>query len=75
MREEQKRRVKQTLLSVSSVFYRRLAGGKRVFLRREEFREILENATVEKLAKMLRILSILMQTKVYLIWKNLAFNS
>jgi len=64
------RRVKQALLGVSSVFYRRLAGGKRVFLRWEEFMEILENVTVEKLAKMLRILSILMQTKVYLIWKK-----
>ena len=75
MSKEQRRRVKQTLLGISSVFYRRLAGGKRVFLRREEFRKILENATVEKMAKMLRILSILMQTKVYLIWKKSAFNS
>lgn len=75
MSKEQRRRVKQTLLDVSSIFYRRLAGGKRVFLRREEFRKILENATVEKLAKMLRILSILMQMKVYLIWKKPAINS
>ena len=75
MSGEQRKRVKQTLLGVSSVFYRRLAGGKRMFLRREEFNEILENATIEKTAKMLRILSILMQTKVYLIWKNPTINN
>ncbi len=75
MSEEQRKRVKQTLLGVSSVFYRRLAGGKRTFLRRGEFSEILENATIEKTAKMLRILSILIQTKVYLIWKNPTINN
>jgi len=75
MNEEQRRQVKQTLLNVSSIFYKRLAGGKRMFLKREEFKEILENTTVEKMAKMLRILSILMQTKVYLIWKNSSINN
>jgi ABC-type ATPase with predicted acetyltransferase domain len=75
MNEEQRRQVKQALLNVSSIFYRRLAGGKRMFLKREEFRNILENATIEKLAKMLRILGILMQTKVYLIWKNPTINN
>jgi hypothetical protein len=75
IRNQQRKRVKQILLGVSSVFYRRLAGGKRMFLRRAEFNEILENATIEKTAKMLRILSILMQMKIYLIWKNPTINN
>jgi len=34
------------------------------------YQSILEKAGVEKTAKMLRVLSVLMQTKVYLLWKR-----
>ena len=39
----------------------------------EETRKAIDEAGLEKIAKTLRILSFLVQTKVYLIWKNPAF--
>ncbi len=42
-------------------------------MKREEFKEFLEKASPEDLAKVLRRLAIIMQTKVYLLWRNPAF--
>jgi ABC-type ATPase with predicted acetyltransferase domain len=42
----------------------------KVYLKHEEFCLKVDNASLEKLAKMLRILSFLTQTKVYLFWKS-----
>lgn len=49
---------------------RRLLKTKSVFPKPEETRKVIEEAGLEKLAKTLRILSFLGQTKVYLIWKR-----
>jgi len=38
--------------------------------RSARYRKAVENATYEKLAKMLKALSFLAQTKVYLLWKD-----
>ncbi len=42
-------------------------------MKREEFKRFLEKASLKDLAKVLRRLAILTQTKVYLLWRNHAF--
>ena len=49
---------------------RRLLKTRSVFPKPEETRKVIDEAGLEKIAKTLRILSFLPQTKVYLIWKN-----
>jgi len=69
---QQIREVKNVLLTVSDCSLKRLAGagvGTKPFLCREEFAAILERANLERLALMLRNLSVLTQTKVYLFWR------
>jgi len=73
---EQLRGVKGVLLGVSECPFKRLAGAgvaHKPFLLRGEFAEIVSNAGVERLALMLCNLSVLTQTKVYLFWRNPAF--
>ena len=54
----------------SGIYRKRLASTGKAFPTHKEFCMILEKADEEKLAKMLRILSILAQKKVYLFWRN-----
>ena len=54
----------------NGVYRRRLAQVRQPMLTREEFEAILDKADLDKLAKMLRILSILAQPKAYLFWRN-----
>jgi len=73
MDQKQVAEVKQALLSVSNIYYKRLAArGARgqAFLRRIDFEKTLKSATLQKLAQMLSTLSILNQAKVYLFLKN-----
>jgi len=51
---------------------RRLLKTRSVFPKPEETQKVIDEAGLEKLAKTLRILSFLAQTKVYLFWKNLS---
>jgi len=53
---------------------RRLLKTRSVFPKPEETRKAIDEAGLEKLAKTLRILSFLAQTKVYLIWKNPSYD-
>jgi len=43
--------------------------------KKAEYQDMLKTASTEKLAKILRTLAVLAQTKVYLVWKNPAFPS
>jgi len=70
MAQKQIAQVKQALVSVSNVYYKRLASAGPAFLTRTDFEKTLESATLQKLAQMLSALSVLNQTKVYLFWKN-----
>ncbi len=54
------------------VYGRRLLSIYQTFLKKEDFVARVESASIEKLARMLRILGFLTQTKVYLFWKNLS---
>jgi len=65
------RGVKEVLLGISGCPFKRLAGAgvaHKPFLLRDEFGEIVNNASVERLALMLCNLSVLTQAKVYLFW-------
>jgi len=54
----------------SGVYRKRIMSVHEAYLTHEQFCHRVDKASLEKLAKMLRILSFLTQTKVYLIWKN-----
>jgi len=52
------------------IYGRRLLSIYQAFLTKEDFEARVESASLERLAKMLRILGFLTQTKVYLFWKK-----
>jgi len=52
------------------IYRKRLLSGHKAYYTHKEFCKHVEGTDVKKLAKMLRILSFLTQTKVYLFWKN-----
>lgn len=63
--------IKNALAVAGSPYAKRLAGVMdKPYIRKAEFREILEEMSLEKLAKALQTLSILIQTKVYLLWRS-----
>jgi len=62
--------VKTVLKEVTGIYRKRIAGTKQAFLNKEEYEALVDAADIIKLAKMLRILGFLTQTKVYLFWKR-----
>ena len=70
MTEKEVDKVKTALKEVSGIYRKRITGAKQAFLNKEEYEAIVDTADNIKLAKMLRILGFLMQTKVYLFWKK-----
>jgi len=62
--------VKRVIKEVSGIYRKRIAGAKQAFLNKKEYEAIVDAADINKLAKMLRILGFLVQTKVYLFWKK-----
>jgi len=61
---------KQILLAVSTGYYKRLKASAKAWVKKPEFEAFLERSNPEDLAKVLRRLTIIMQTKVYLLWRN-----
>ena len=66
--EDQVDTVRETLLGVSSQYYKRLSSSGKPYLRKAEFRDWLYRQPRERLAHSLVILSVLNETKVYLYW-------
>jgi len=63
--------IKRDFKEISGSIYRkRIMGVRQAFLTTKEFEALVDTASLEKLAKMLRILVFLTQTKVYLFWKK-----
>ena len=62
--------VKMVLKEVSGIYRKRITGARQAFLNKEEYEALVDAADIIKLAKMLRILGFLTQTKVYLFWKR-----
>lgn len=71
--QKELKNVKEALLSISSGYYKRLKGSHKAYVRKSEFKEFIENASLSRVAKVLRRLAVLSQTKVYLLWRNPAF--
>ncbi len=63
-------RVKIVLKEVSGIYRKRITGARQAFLKKEEYEALVDAADIGKLAKMLRILGFLTQTKIYLFWKK-----
>ena len=71
MSAEEVNGVKTVFKGISGgIYLKRIMGVRQAFLKKEDFEVLVDAAGVEKLAKMLRILGFLTQTKVYLFWKN-----
>ena len=66
--------VKNVFKGISGGIYgRRLLSLYQTFLTKKDFEARVKSASVEKLAKMMRILGFLTQTKVHLFWKNAGY--
>jgi hypothetical protein len=63
-------KTKTALKQVKGIYAKRVASTKKAFLKKQEYHNIVDEADNQKLAKMLRILGFLTQTKVYLLWKH-----
>jgi hypothetical protein len=66
-------RARAILNKLSGPYARRLLGIYTIFPKRSEAHRAIDGASLEKLAKMLRVLGFLAQTKVYLFWRNPAY--
>jgi len=62
--------VKRVLKEITGIYRKRITGARQAFLNKEEYEAIVDAADIIKLARMLRILGFLTQTKVYLFWKK-----
>jgi ABC-type ATPase with predicted acetyltransferase domain len=63
-------KVRGAIKEVTGIYRKRIASTKKPFLNKQEYTAIIDAADNQKLAKMLRILGFLTQTKVYLFWKK-----
>jgi ABC-type ATPase with predicted acetyltransferase domain len=52
------------------IYRKRLWSSHKAYMPKQDFNNCVDRASLKKLAKMLRILGFLTQTKVYLFWKN-----
>jgi len=62
--------VRTVIKGVTGIYRKRVAGTKKAFLNNQEYGAIIDAADTPKLARMIRILGFLTQTKVHLFWKN-----
>jgi len=71
MKPEDIDEVKRIILTISQGYYKRLkASGKGAYTKRKEFKEFIEKAEKEEIAKVLSRIAILAQRKAYLIWRR-----
>jgi len=70
MTKKQLEAVRTVIKGVTGIYRKRVAGTKKAFLNNQEYGAIIDAADTPKLARMIRILGFLTQTKVYLFWKN-----
>ena len=70
MTKKEVSKVKLLIKKVSGIYRKRIASTKQAFLKKAEYEAIVDAADIQKLAKMIRILGFLTQTKVYLFWKR-----
>jgi len=62
--------VREAILQVSSIYYKRLRSTAETFLGKQEFDSWIHKIPLETLAKVMSRLAVLAETKVYLFWEN-----
>jgi GNAT superfamily N-acetyltransferase len=67
---DQIRSLRTMLLSISTIYYKRLSRNSRPYVKRAEFKAWLDEQPNPSLARTLATLSILSQTKAYLYWSK-----
>ncbi len=70
MTKKQVEGVRAVIKEVTGIYRKRLTSARQAFLNKQEYAALVDKADTAKLAKMIRILGFLTQTKVYLFWKN-----
>jgi hypothetical protein len=70
MTKKQLEDVRAVIKEVKGIYRKRIVGTKKAFLNKQEYDAIVDAADTPKLARMIRILGFLTQTKVYLFWKK-----
>ena len=70
-KQTQINQVKTALKGVTGIYRKRIAGTKQPFPNKQQYQNIIDKADNNKIAKMLRILGFLTQTKVYLFWEKM----
>ncbi|PVX24543.1 MAG: ABC transporter ATP-binding protein [Candidatus Bathyarchaeum sp.] len=70
MTQKQLNQVKEAIKEITGIYRKRIASTKQAFLNKKDYEAIVDAADINKLAKMIRILGFLTQTKVYLFWKR-----
>ena len=70
MTNKQVENVRMTLKEVTGIYRKRIAGTKKPYPSKQEYTAVIDKADNQKLAKIIRILGFLTQTKAYLIWKK-----
>ena len=64
------RTILKDISKAGGIYRKRLWSSHKAYMPKEKFNNCVDKAPLKKLAKMLRILSFLTQTKVYLFWKK-----
>lgn len=70
LKKPQLQKIKEILRAIKHPRLRRTFISKKLFPDNQTYKQAVEKASIKKLAKALRVLSILTQTKIYLFWKN-----
>jgi len=70
MTQKEIKQAKEALKQVSGIYRKRIISVKQAFVKKADYAQVIDEADNSKLAKMLRILGFLAQTKVYLLWKK-----
>lgn len=70
MNRKQINETKEILISTRNPRLKKFANSHAAYGKQARYRQAVEKASLQKLAKMLKVVSFLAQTKVYLLWKN-----
>jgi len=60
--------IKEVLLGIGSTYYKRLMSSSRPYVKKDKFTEFIRVQPPERLARCLKVLSVLNETKAYLYW-------
>ncbi len=71
LEEAELRKIREAILRVPAIYYKRLKAAGEAYVEKKEFNEWIREISLEALAKVLSRLAVLAEAKVYLFWENL----